>query len=381
MRTNLNLPELVAAEFDTRYADIAGDRCVLINPRGFPKFTKEMFIFRSSIWTLDGELVSAGLPKFYNWGEQPELYPEPKDINGCEFVMKVDGSSLIVSKYKGQTIIRTRGTFDARMLDNGFEIDILNEKYPKAFNNKYLDAGYSLVYEWVSNVNQIVVKYDECPNIYLIAKILHKDYSLARQSELDQIALDFGVKRPEVYSFNNITEMLEVVKNFKGKEGICLYYENGQKIKKVKGDWYIKLHYFKSNLNIKSMLDVLLQLQSQTKEDLFNEIEKQFDWECATEAKVLFDQVFSLKEKVDRIVTDIKAFVDSIRGIESRKDQAMKIMAMFGPQGSYCKENGCQSLSGYAFTILDNRPFDKETMMKIYEPFVKREKEKNESEL
>lgn len=373
MKINLDIPMLEAAEFDIKYADIAGDRCALICPKGFPKFTKDMFIFRSSIWTLDGELVSAGLPKFFNFGEQPELYPEPKDLNGCELPEKIDGSSLIVSKYKGQLITRTRGTFDASVLDNGFEIDVLKSKYPKCFNNKYLENGFSLIYEWVSKVNKIVINYEDCPDIILIAKVSHKDYSLERQSVLDEMAKDFTVKRPKVYSFSNITEMLEVVKNFKDKEGICLYYENGQKIKKVKGDWYLKLHYFKSNLNLESMLNVLLTLEEQTKDNLSKTIEQQFDWECLNEAKPFINELFSeIKPKVDSILSELNSFVGSIKNLNARKEQAIKIMQKFGPQGGYCKENGIQSVSGLAFSLLDGKTLDKDTVKKLYMQFIKK---------
>jgi hypothetical protein len=39
-------------------------------------------------------------------------------------VEKLDGSTLIVSKYNGQYILRTRGTVDASKLANGFELEL-----------------------------------------------------------------------------------------------------------------------------------------------------------------------------------------------------------------------------------------------------------------
>ena len=88
-------------------------------------------IFRSSVWDLDGNLVSASFKKFFNWDEKPDLDPAPASLQGATLMEKVDGSTLIFSRYKGHTVIRTRGTVDARKQENGHEIDLLCEKYGK----------------------------------------------------------------------------------------------------------------------------------------------------------------------------------------------------------------------------------------------------------
>src|SRR4051812_44284515 len=51
--------------------------------------------FRSSVWNSEGKLVSAGFPKFTNWGEKPEQFPVPKSLTGCTVTEKLDGSLLI----------------------------------------------------------------------------------------------------------------------------------------------------------------------------------------------------------------------------------------------------------------------------------------------
>ena len=50
---------------------------------------------------------------------------------------------------------------------------------------------------------------------------------------VDKYAKLFNIERPKTYLFKDIPNMLDTVKNLKGKEGICLYYNNHQDILKV----------------------------------------------------------------------------------------------------------------------------------------------------
>lgn len=93
MKIKLDLQALEANEFDLRMGKVGGETVVLINPRGFPKWTQDLMIFRSSVWTMNGELISAGFKKFFNYTEAPHLVPDPTDadIAQGEFLEKLDG--------------------------------------------------------------------------------------------------------------------------------------------------------------------------------------------------------------------------------------------------------------------------------------------------
>src|SRR6185369_1034556 len=113
---------------------VNGEMVTLIQPQHIGcKWDQSNKHFRSSVWNSYGELVSAGFPKFTNWGEKPEQFPVPTSLRGCTVTEKLDGSLLIVSKYKGQFILRTRGTVDASTLDNGAELELFRSKYPTIF--------------------------------------------------------------------------------------------------------------------------------------------------------------------------------------------------------------------------------------------------------
>src|SRR6478736_1724569 len=123
-------------EFNYKPVVIAGDDLLLITPKDMGTHWNDVNqYFRSAIVDpINYTCVSRGFSKFVNFGERPEF--QSWDNNApFEARHKIDGSLLIVSEYKQELIIRTRGTTDARQMNNGHEIDILIKKYPVVFDN------------------------------------------------------------------------------------------------------------------------------------------------------------------------------------------------------------------------------------------------------
>jgi hypothetical protein len=217
-----------------------GEVVHLIQPQHIGiKWQKNTMIFRSSVWSNDGVLISASFPKFFNWGEQTELSPTPDSLNKCVCVEKLDGSTLIVSKWKGNFILRTRETIDAHKLDNGYELEIFEktilEPFVKSIEDKGESWDFSLLFEWLSPVNRMVIRIEE-PQFKLIGCVLHLNYTLFDQDKLDRYAKMFGWSRPETYSFDSIANLIELVKKWEGKKGVVIYSNKGQTLHKVKSD-------------------------------------------------------------------------------------------------------------------------------------------------
>ena len=98
----INLSEIDKESFMVHESTIYGEPLYLVQPQHIGcKWSQENKRFRSSIWNAEGELVSAGFPKFTNWGEAPEVFPLPKSLKGAYVNEKLDGSLLVVSKYRG----------------------------------------------------------------------------------------------------------------------------------------------------------------------------------------------------------------------------------------------------------------------------------------
>ena len=348
-----------AEEFSIRDCIIANTDCNLIFPiKHDIKWNDENKIFRSSIWTKDGELVSASWKKFTNLGEQLEF--EPIDIDSdIEFIHKLDGSTLIISKFKGELIVRTRGTSDATILDNGDEIVFLKQKYPLIFNNDTLNSEqYSIICEWYSPKNVIVEREAEEPTLWLTGVIKHDDYSYVLQKDLDVFATDWKIERPICYQFNSLSSMIESVNQWKKGEGIVIYSNNGQILKKTKSDRYLILHRIKSTLsNEKNLIDFYIEKETPSAENFSKVIETEFDFEIAIQLKDEIEKICDAGEKAKKYIDNLLEMIHDIRKVETRKDQAEMI------------KRNCGDNSGYAFSILDNKEITKIQRFKMIKKY------------
>jgi hypothetical protein len=331
---------------------IGDDTIYLVYARSSPGWNVNNLIYRSSVWTKEGQLISASFRKFFNWDEHPDLDPKPYSISECQLIEKIDGSALIVSKYKGNLIVRTRGSIDVSGCENASEIDLFKTTYPKVFNN--IGESYSCVYEWVSPTNRIILQHEK-PDIYLIAVINHDDYSMWTQDKLDDLAMELQVKRPRVFKFSTIEEMIETVKEFKGIEGICVYYSHGQKIRKTKSSEYLLRHRFKYELSLENVLDMYLKFEEPKYNEFMNRVGKEFDWECLQFIQGLASKICDASVEVRKIMDHMNKFADSVRQLP-RKEAAEKVLSAYGKT----------SRSGFVFHFLDNREIKVEGLKKLY---------------
>lgn len=351
--------------FIVREVIISNECCYLITPRHIgTKWTKDNLIFRSSIWNSNGELISAGFKKFFNYQEQPDLEEQPTNLSGCTSVEKLDGSLLIVSKYKGEMIYRTRGTSTVANMENGYEIPLLIEKYKKFFNSYiwYLETHeWSYLFEWTTPTNKIVIDYGTEPDIRLVGIVNHENYEYVPQSILDSVAKNNELKRPKTYQYTNITDLVSDVEHFVDKEGICLYFNKDQSIRKVKGLWYLKLHAFKSQVSLENLIDVYLSisflgypLEFASYQKTCDFIESQFDFECLQMSLSFISKICDASKEVNAIVSGMLSFVMKLEG--SRKDKALKIMSSYGNTNR----------SGMVFSLLDGKPIVKDMIKKLF---------------
>jgi hypothetical protein len=356
MKIDLNMID--REQFTVKAVNIKGvdEPCYLINPSSIDtKWTPMTFIYRSSLWNSAGELISAGYKKFFNWPEHPELVNIPDKMAGLILMEKIDGSCLIVSRYRGNTIVRTRGTADATLQDNGAEIAVLKEIYPKAFEWTEWSAGYSRIFKWTTPSNRIVLDYGGKPQLWYTGKIYHEDYRYAKQDELDEDALVLKVQRPKAYQFGDLTEMMTAVEAFKGIEGICVYFNNGQDIRKVKGAEYLALHRFKSMCSFDNVLDIYLEMGCPSYDEFEQKLTSTFDFECMNMAKPYAQQICEDYKEVQAILNHMQVTVHGLRHLPTRKEQAMTIVQAYGQVNR----------AGFAFAMLDDKPMKKADVKKL----------------
>lgn len=311
---------------------IGGNEVFLVQPQFIgTKWSLDTMHFRSSVWDAEGNLISASYPKFFNLGEHPELTPVPTSLKGTSLMQKLDGSTLILSRWKGHTIARTRGTIDATKLDNGYEVEYLLSKYPKV--KELLESadtlGFSLIFEWTSPENVIVINYGDEPDMVLTGMIYHDSYRLASQAVLDSLAIELDVKRPQSYSFDSMEQMQEAVKLFKGVEGLCLYYNDGQNILKCKGEWYLRAHRFKSDVaSVEKIVDLWFGMDCPDYQSFIEFITNTYDYEIAQQCRGNVSNICDAWKEVKVIVASMQEKANSLSGM-SRKEAAGVILQAY----------------------------------------------------
>jgi hypothetical protein len=336
--------------FVVREREMGGEMCYLVFPSSLGvKWTKDNLIYRSSIWTAGMRPVSLGFKKFFNYGEAPEVVRDPRSSDillGGSVVEKIDGSCLIVSRFKGQLICRTRGTFDAREKPTGNELDYLEKKYPKAFQNDDLAGEQcSYIYEWTTRANRIVVDYGEEPDIRLIGRISHDEYRYSYQTVLDGIAQDIGVGRPDRLLASGVSMIKTQLEKMRLNEGYCLYYNNDQDIKKMKCDWYLKAHRFRSNCSLPYVLDLFLSQDCPSITAFIEALQKEYDFECAIEVKSYAASVCKAYANAQVSLLRVEEFTRKLDGKNNRKAAAEAILKEYADTG----------LTGIAFNRLDGK--------------------------
>ena len=207
---------------------IGGDECILINPINIKcKWNKDNLIFRSIIIRKsDHKVISSSWKKFYNLLEQPDIEPFPK--GSFDVYHKMDGSTLILGYHNNEFIERTRGTSNVSQLDNGHEIEFLRIKYPKLWLAAQLNPNYSILLEWETPTNYIVLRRVKEPTLTLTGVIDNTTLKYLTQEELDRLGMVWEVDRPDRDEYDSIQSCVEDVEHWKGLEGVVIYSPCGQ---------------------------------------------------------------------------------------------------------------------------------------------------------
>ena len=355
----IDLDKVDRTQFMVHDHSLNGEIVHLIQPQHIgTQWRQDNKHMRSVVVNYEGEVISASFPKFTNWGENPDNFPVPNSLKNATVVEKLDGSTLIVSKYNGQYILRTRGTVDASTLANGHELELFKEKFLKSLTHDTPDTwNVSILFEWVSPINKIVLNYGDEPDWYVVGIVHHSDYSLYSQEDLDMWAKNKGFKRPATYTFSDVNDLLQNVDQWKGKEGVCVYSKNDQSIHKVKGAWYLALHHMKSELsNIEKVMDVWLEQGMPDYNTFYNYIFTTFDFELAEQIKGTISRIADGKKEVNKIVDGMNSFVNNrLRSLPSRKEQAQLVISSYGETNR----------ASFLFKLLDGKSLGKEEYKKL----------------
>ncbi len=357
----IDLDKVDRTQFMVHEHSLNGEIVHLIQPQHIgTKWTQDNKHMRSVVVNYEGEVISAGFPKFTNWGENPDNFPVPNSLRNCTVMEKLDGSLLIVSKYNGQYILRTRGTVDASTMANGHELEIFKNAILKKLDELPVDVtgswNYSMLFEWVSPINKIVLNYGDEPDWYLVGVVNHINYSLQMQDTLNEFARVADLKRPPTYTFSDVQDLLKDVDQWRGKEGVVVYSKNDQMLHKVKAMQYLKCHAFKSNATFENTIEMFFEFDMPSYQDFEVKLIEKFDYECYQMVRGHISTICDGYKEILNIVEGMHRFVDKIKLLNTRKEQATAVFSSYGKESNR---------SSYIFTILDGKKLSKEQLKKL----------------
>ena len=331
--------------------------CYLITPQIDAKWNGNNLFYRSLITDKEGNVLSSGFPKFFNWGEKTDCYPNPENFNDWKIEDKIDGSLLIADYVNDIFSMRTRGTVSYSSQENAKDFELLPERYPKIVEFLKENQHLSLLFEIVTPNNVIVIRPEQI-EFYLIGAINKKKMCVVSSSDLTEIWRKIGpISTPQIYNFLNTKDLFkiaETIKQWKNKEGIVVSYNNGQNKIKLKSDWYLFCHRVKSQLNSQNnLIEYYVECEMPQCEDFYKKIETEFDFEIALQLKDEIEKICEAGNLTKKYLDNILEIVHDIRKFKSRKEQAEMIKRNY-------KEN-----SSYVFSILDNKPISKTQWVKL----------------
>lgn len=316
---------------------------------------------RSLLCRPDGTIVSAGFPKFRNFSEDPEtdrIVTEGLAKGNVACLEKLDGSLIIRSVIDGRVHLRTRGC-EVVASDMREEVErTVRDRYPKLLDPSWHVKQHSLLMEFVSPRNQIVVRYDE-PRLYELG---YSDWS--RDRLLIRAAPDcangFDLEVPRVIDLpRDISGMRAIVTAFGDQEGIVAWTRRDDwtyHLCKFKSAWYMRLHALRSAASPRYIREFCYLGGIRTLDGLKEALLREgFDWEVCQYLEPMFEEFRAQAEEVERMLSGFDDAIETqLKRLPRRKDVAAAAAELAGTDGGprfgyiMSKATGDEEKAGFA---------------------------------
>ncbi len=339
----------------------------LITPQPDVKWNKNNLHLRSVIIDKAGAVLSSGFKKFFNYLEKPDCYPSPEKFHDWRIEEKKDGSLLICDYVNDQFSMRTRGSVSHLTQQNFEEFELLPQKYPKVLDFLSKNPHLSILFEIVSPSNVIVIRPKEV-EFSLLSAINKNTLEPVSAEDLLDIWRGIGCPNyPEIFNFNysrDLESICSYIKEWKGREGIVLTYNNGKNKIKLKSEWYLLIHRVKSKLNsTNNLIEQYLKWREPAVEVFLKKIETDYDYEIAIQLKDEIENISLAGEKCKGKLLEINNFVNKLKNME-RKNQAAEILEKYQKEG----------LTGLAFSMLDGKEIENKNKFTLIKKYLEHER-------
>jgi hypothetical protein len=250
---------------------------------------------RSLVVDRDGNVLSAGFPKFFNLGERPALdgeFAAAMARGEVELPEKLDGSLIIGDRIAGAARLRTRGSRSLGDFARELEAVIASE-YPRLTTFLAQDPlleQCSLLFEFVSP-NRMVVLPQAHARLYLLGYIDKQTIAPGwDRATLARIEHGTGVPAAPIHPLPaDLEGAVAQVRGWTGREGVVARFFDGAgvpRLIKIKAEDYLQLHANRSRLGGNRARCVAWLLDLRDDADLLPALSRYgLDWEAAEFAR------------------------------------------------------------------------------------------------
>lgn len=340
MKIDLSKIDNERFHINSRSIPSLGDFVLIVPHKAMWEWNENELHLRSLMCRPDGEVVSAGFPKFFNFGERPDNDQRVElglAQHRTRFTEKVDGSLIIRSVFDGNVHFRTRGC-EVIASDMREEVEkTIRDKYWKLLDPEFFpDSKQSMLLEFVSPKNQIVVRYDEPKMVYLgLSQFASQNLRVVLAPEHPH---EPGM--PEVVSMFNVTfdetklkAVSDGVINLKDQEGTVTWTtttdESGAQqviLTKFKSAWYLRLHALRSQATPRYLKEFCYFNKVNSLEELKEAFYKEgFDWEIVSYIEPMFTEIEDRNNAIETVAAGVDTMLsrDGVLDLPTRKDKAL----------------------------------------------------------
>lgn len=192
--------------------------------------------------TETGEILRRPYHKFFNVNEREETLAGAVDVSRPHVILeKLDGSMIVPFLLDGEIIWGTKmGATDVAKPVEEFT----DERFVYFdFAMQMIDQGFSLIFEWCSRKQRIVLDYKEDQLILTAIRSINTGEYLSLV-KMVRIAREYNIPVVHAFDAGNVADMqafVEYTRGLEDTEGFVVRFDDGHMVK-LKCDWYVQIH-------------------------------------------------------------------------------------------------------------------------------------------
>jgi RNA ligase len=216
-----------------------------------------------------GELLSRPYHKFFNVNEKPETHVNKVNLATPHVLLeKLDGSMIRPIPVPGSDCYEFRLGTKKGVTDVAMNAEVWMAQHPNYvdFVRATLARGLTVIFEWCSRKNRIVVDYPEDRLVLTAIRYCKEGNYLTHDEMREGWADAFDIDLVKVMELgydrcDQTQQLIDTIRAWEGEEGIVIRSERGAMVK-IKADAYLTLHRSKDAISReKNVINVIVNDQ------------------------------------------------------------------------------------------------------------------------